>query len=153
MRREKANRNLPLIARNRERFPTRVLNDVIELREAVLRANDLVAQKGLGHDAQQLYGRAITLFETKFSDPGHKYHQIARPFYEQAVQHLADCWEFEVAFAGKHGKLNGQHARPRRFKARRPEDVEAILAAEAKKVAEAMLPVTLHTDPFEEHRR
>jgi len=150
LRRRKADRNLPLIVRNRQQFPTRVLNAVIELREVVLRGNDEAAQHGLTSEAQRYFGRAITLFEDKFADPACKYHNLARPFYEQALAQLNDTWEFELALAGQHQKLNGRHARPRRFKARRADDVEALILHEAKQISAALRPVVLHTDPFEE---
>lgn len=126
LRRRKQQRNLPLLLRNRERFPTRVLNDVLEIRECVLRGSDELAQ-GNTVVASSLFSRAIALYEEQFVDPTHKYHRIARPFYEQALQHVPSSCEFEVSFAGTRGALNGRRAKPTRFRARRYEDIELFM--------------------------
>ena len=133
IRRGKADRNYPLMLRSRERFPTRELNWVIELRECVIRANDLVSRtRTMSPEAAGLYAQACRIYEAKFSDPAHKYHQIARAFYEDALQHHDECWEVEYAFAAKPVKLDGR-ARPKRLKARTPEQIEAEILHDVRK--------------------
>jgi len=101
VRRNKANRNLPLLLRNHQVFPTRKLNGVLDVREWVLRANDMTRRAGeVTEAARDLYQLAIEGYEREFGDPTNKFSALARPFYEQAVEALGAGWHFEFAFAG-----------------------------------------------------
>lgn len=44
----------------------------------------------------------------------------------QALERLGEGWQFEFAFAGSGVELNGRHAQPTRFRARRYEDVAGV---------------------------
>lgn len=148
VRREKSNRNLPLILRNDEVFPDRVLNVVIKLRECVLRGTD-ATREGDHAKARQLYQTGIDLFLTHFADPADKHHALARPWYELALAHLGAGWEFEYSFAGMAGALNGKHAAPKRFRATSPDEVRAMVLHAIKPAEDRMRPPTIWTDPHE----
>jgi len=149
VRRHKANRNLPLLRRNREQFPTRRLNGVLEIREYVIRANDLSARAGgVTEEARQLYEGAVVAFEDAHAAPDDKYHALARPFYEQALEALGTGWQFDFAFAGTAGSLNGRRADLKRFRARRYDDVEALVLAEVRAAQKAMHPPLVDTLPL-----
>ena len=147
IRRHRAARNFPLMLRSRQRFPDRELNWVIELRECVIRAADLVAQHGaMTTDAQRLYAQAVQIFESRYADPAHKFHALARPFYDMALEHHVGTWEYEYALAGRPGEIRGR-AKPRRLRVRRPEDLEAAIAQEVRAAYQAMRATPPNTRP------
>lgn len=152
-RRKKSNRNLPLLQRNRVVCPERRLNRVLEVRECALRGADLIAQaRGVTPEADTLLRRAVDDFEAHFADPADKYAQLARPFYEQALERLGEGWQFEFAFAGSGVELNGRHAQPTRFRARRYEDVERFVLSKVAEARKAMHPPPPITEPLMEIR-
>lgn len=127
-RKVKSDRNLPLLLANRSRFPTRRLNGVLEVRECAIRGNDAL-RRGEQAEAARLFTQAILAFEKDYGDPTDRTGQLARPFYEMALSHLPESWEFEYAFAGSPQELNGKRAQLKRVRVRRYEDIEAIIMA------------------------
>ncbi|TKS58790.1 MAG: hypothetical protein EWM73_03404 [Nitrospira sp.] len=145
---KRLNRNLPLLLRDAHVFAERVLGKVLQLREAVIQADMLRAQHGgLTSRAQQGYAHAIRIFLDHFDDPAHKYHTLARPWYEAALRHLGIGWEHEIALAGKLGGLQGQHARPERIWVRDGEEFARVMAFKVRAMAQGMAPVVFITNP------
>lgn len=146
-RRRKALRNRPLIRLNNEVYADRLLNHVITLRECVQVARDILDTEGrMTPEAQRLFTHACQLYEAHFDDPTNKFHAIARPFYDAALEYHSEAWQFEVALAGKLGELNGSHARPSRFRVRTYAQLEAEvlhLLAQAKRTMEPESPMTV----------
>lgn len=134
IRRDKAlQRNLPLLIRDAEMFPTRRLGKVLVLRDCLnLGVWSMEAARGkLTPDAKRYFQQVIAIFESNFMDPADKYHPIARPFYEQALRRVAGAFEVEVAFAaGQHG-LKG-HAKPERVWVRSADQIGPLLMAKAQ---------------------
>lgn len=144
LRRKKAQRNLPLLKRNHERFPDRTLNHVLDLRECVLRASDALKDKQEGL-AEILLSKAIRLYEAHCNDPANKYYGIGRPWYEMALANLTTSWQFEVAAAGTQGTLNGKRAKADRLRFRRVDDLRAWWAHKGKELEAGMV----GTDPID----
>lgn len=151
---KRVERNLPLLLRDAKVFPDRVLGKVLLLREATIQADHhrAEARGQLVPRAQQGYVHAIKLFIEHFDDPDHKYHKLARPWYEAALRHLGIGWELEIAIAGKQGGMQGSRAETQRVWVRDAAEAERVLAWKAKSVAKGIAtskPVYL-TDPDDE---
>jgi glycosyltransferase involved in cell wall biosynthesis/2-polyprenyl-3-methyl-5-hydroxy-6-metoxy-1,4-benzoquinol methylase len=143
-------RNLPLIIKDQEVFPDRMLGKVIVLRESVLQANRQRETSGgqMTPAAYRSYLYALRVFREYFREPGHKFEKIARPWYEQALQALDMGWEVELALAGRKGGLENRSAKPERIWVADAEELAGITAQRTKEVAEKMRPTAFHTDPF-----
>lgn len=142
-------RNLPLLRRDQERFPDRQLGTVLVIRDYVNLADYDRETVGGRMTAKARYGyaQAVTLFTTHFDDPAHKYHTLARPFYEAALQHLGLGWECEIAIAGREGSLGGRQAKPTRVRVRDAAEFERIMTHRLQEITARMAPVTFKTDP------
>lgn len=133
IRREKAiTRNLPLLVRDQQVFPERELGTVLVLRD---HAN--IAKWGQEANGGQLtengryhYGQVVALFEAHFADPTHRYHSIARPFYEAALREVNGAIEIELGMVGAVNGLGKTHATAQRVWARTPAQVRALLTAQ-----------------------
>jgi len=143
-------RNLPLVVRDQERFPERrlgkllVIRDCVHLGDETCRLNHDV----LNMDAECYYRRAVDLFESTFADPADKFHDMARPFYERALQALGMGVEVEWALAGKPGGLNGSHAKPHRFWVKDEDQLKVIVEHRMEKAYQKMKPDPVHVDPY-----
>lgn len=150
VRRSKAtHRNLPLLVRDREVFGDRLLGKVLWIREYVTQAAWRVEDQGGQTDATvwELYAAAIQLFEAQFLDPTHRFHALARPFYEQAVSKVRGAIEVETALGGAVQGLRGRKAEPKRFWVRTSAQIKPLLdyyQAQALKVYE---PVVIDVEP------
>jgi glycosyltransferase involved in cell wall biosynthesis/predicted O-methyltransferase YrrM len=151
IRREKMlQRNLPLLQRDQQVFPDRELGKVLVLRDYVnLSDYDCEAAGGrITAKAQRGYAQAMRLFITYFDDPAHKFHGIARPWYQVALQRLGVGLEVEVALAGRVGGLKAAHAKPERVWVRDAGEFERYMAWKVTSAAEKLRDVPIHTDPF-----
>ena len=146
---KRVNRNLPLLVKDGKVFPTRQLGHVLAIREAVIQADVSRAQhKGAMTDrAKQGYAWAIKLFIEHFDDPAHKYHTLARPWYESALRQLNLGWEQEIALAGRFGGLEQRQASPERRWVRDADEYQRIMAHLIKGITDGMQDVTFVTDP------
>lgn len=146
---KRVERNLPLLIRDAQVFPDRILGKVLMCRESVIQADKWRAMAGgqLTPKARQGYLHALQFFIDLFDDPGHKYHRLARPWYETALQHLGLGWEQEIALAGKQGGMQGRHAQPARLWVRDADEYRRVAAFMVDSVAKAMAPLTFITDP------
>lgn len=66
-------------------------------------------------DARRHLLQAVALYRASFADPAHRYHALARPFYEVALEGLGQGWQVEWAFAAAPHKLQGR-VKPERFR-------------------------------------
>jgi glycosyltransferase involved in cell wall biosynthesis/2-polyprenyl-3-methyl-5-hydroxy-6-metoxy-1,4-benzoquinol methylase len=146
---KRVNRNLPLLIRDQQVFPERELGQVLVLREAVIQADTSRAAHGgqLTDKAASGYAHAIRIFIDHFDDPAHKYHKIARPWYEAALQHLGVGWEQEIALGGRKGGLEGRRVGVERIWVRDADEFQRIVDFMAKGLVEKMRPITFLTDP------
>jgi hypothetical protein len=138
IRRDKAiHRNLPLLIRDQKMFPERKLGTLLVLREHANMATWDRERAGgeLTDKAKYHYGQVIALFEEHYQDHEHKYHQIARPFYEQALKAVNGAIEIEIAITGAKNGLNGARPSPERAWARTVPQLRSLLHARV----EAML--------------
>ena len=143
-------RNLPLLLRDIERFPTRRLGRVLWVREFTNHAQLEVDRHGHLTDLAKTYlTSAVTLFEQHFPDPADPLHALARPFYEAAIRTLHSGYEFAFTLAGKQGGLNGRQPAITRFWARadRPEDVRRYVAHQVAQVEQQLTPSVIDTRP------
>ena len=143
-------RNLPLLLQDQRVFPTRHIGHVLCVREAVLQADALRAAVGgrMTTQAAQGYGYAVKLFVEHFDDPTHRYHKIARPWYEAALRHLGVGWEFELGLAGRQGGLEQRRPAPQRIWVRDAAELQRLLAFQLAEFTKGMEKVTFKTDPF-----
>jgi glycosyltransferase involved in cell wall biosynthesis len=144
------NRNLPLLLKDQKRFPDRVLGRLLVLRDYVNIADLDCEQHNdqMTTDAERHYAKAIEAFQ-EFADPAHKYHEIARPFYERALQVLEMGTEIEYSLAGKRGGLAKQTvAKAKRAWIQTPEELTRILTYTTEKAAADMKPKPVRFDPL-----
>jgi glycosyltransferase involved in cell wall biosynthesis len=151
IRRSKAlQRNLPLLVRDQQEFPDRRLGKLLVLRDYTNLA--MWEREGMGGamtpKARTYYGQAIGLFEAEFFDPNDKYHALARPFYEQALQMLNGAIEVEVGMACGVQGLNGHRAKAERFWVRKPEDIAPVLEFRQRKLLEAFQQPPVDVEPW-----
>jgi 2-polyprenyl-3-methyl-5-hydroxy-6-metoxy-1,4-benzoquinol methylase/glycosyltransferase involved in cell wall biosynthesis len=149
-RRKMLNRNLPLLERDQERYPDRTLGKLLVLRDYLNLCDVDKDESGetLSHRSRAYCIKAIALFQAHFQNPAHKLHDLARPFYEQALKKLGVGTEMEFALAGKPGGLQAQRAKPQRFWVRSPEEMEAIITHQVKTAADKMRPKPLMLEPI-----
>jgi glycosyltransferase involved in cell wall biosynthesis/2-polyprenyl-3-methyl-5-hydroxy-6-metoxy-1,4-benzoquinol methylase len=150
IRRQKATRrNLPLLVQDRKVFPDRVLGVVLVIRDLV---NQAIwrEQKIGGCDAEctKLFGNAIALFEKHFASPAHKYHSIARPFYEAAVQRMHGALEIEWSFGGKVHGLNGSRPKPHRWWVRDYAHIWPLVEHETNRIKASKAPLVIDVEPI-----
>lgn len=151
--RKRTERNLPLVVKDQQVFPDRELGKVILLREVVLQTDARRAAYGgrLVPAVVAGYEQAIRLFVTHFDDPSHRYHPLARPWYESALRGLGLGFEMELALAGKptaNGGLQDKRARPERIVVRDAAEFQRLATHQAQRVAEQMAPrLTVKTNP------
>lgn len=146
---KRVRRNLPLLMRDQQVFADRLLGKVLLLREAVIQSDAICSANGgvVTPRAQAGYAHAIRLFMEHFDDPGHKFHVLARPWYQAALEHLGLGYEMELALAGERGSLGNKRAAPERIRVRDARELDQILRHRMKDIAKQMEPVTFHTDP------
>lgn len=150
IRRQKSlQRNLPLLVRDREVFGDRLLGKVLWVRDYVTQAAWRVEDLGGRPDAKvwEMYQAAIALFETHFLDPAHRFHALARPFYEQAVSKVRGAIEVETAMGGAVQGLRGRRAEPRRFWVRTPEQIKPLLDHYQAQALKVYAPVVIDVEP------
>jgi len=129
IRRNKAvHRNLPLLQRDGQVFPERRLHYLLLLRDHLNLATWIMESQGPTDQSREHLRKCIELFETHFPDYADKYHQLARPFYEQAVKRVTGAFEVELAFAAGQQGLQGRAA-PTRVWVRHAGQIPALLAA------------------------
>jgi 2-polyprenyl-3-methyl-5-hydroxy-6-metoxy-1,4-benzoquinol methylase len=142
-------RNLPLVARDQERFPDRRLGKLLVARDCVHLGDEDTRLNGdqLTEDAVGYYRRAVQLFDEHFAAPEDKFHDLARPFYERALRALGLGTEVEWALAGKPGGLNGGHAKPHRFWVQTATELERIVQHKLQKAYAQMTPKPPQVEP------
>lgn len=151
VRREKMlHRNLPMLQRDQQVFPERELGHVLVLRDYVnLSDYDCEAAGGLmTAKAQRGYAHAVRIFLDHFDSPDHKFHAIARPWYQIALQRLGMGLEVEVALAGRIGGLGRSHAKPERIWVRDAAEFQRYLTWKVSQASAKMTTPGTKTDPF-----
>jgi glycosyltransferase involved in cell wall biosynthesis/SAM-dependent methyltransferase len=144
------NRNLPLLRRDQQVFPERELGKVLVLRDCVNLADyEAEAHQAITAKARKGYAQAVSLFLEYFDDPSHRYHGIARPWYEMALKRLGVGYEIELALAGREGGLDRSRAKPERLWVRDAGEFERLLTHRVRDAAKKMTAVPFKTDPFE----
>ncbi len=146
---KRVKRNAPLLIRDQQVFPQRTLGKVLCLREAVIEADAVRAAHGgaLTDRARQGYQYAVQIFLKHFDDPAHKYHKLARPWYEAALRHLGIGWEVETSLAGRAGGLGETRAKPDRLWVRDYQEFVRVMRHRFETEAKKMQPVTFTTNP------
>lgn len=147
--RKRLERNRPLLIKDQQVFGGRTLGKVLCIREAVIEADAHKAASGGGltERARQGYQYAIALFVQYFDAPAHKYHGLARPWYEAALRHLGLGWEVETSLAGRQGGLGTTRAKPERLWVRDHEEFLRVMVHRQTTEALKMAPLTFATNP------
>lgn len=177
VRRQKSQaRNLPLLLRDRQRYPDRELGRVLWMREFATWLGEIGAHRPTYLDAlrvlvaeagdpatvsrdvfdgqpipasgEALARFAVNYFERHFPDMANLRAQLARPFYEAALRVLPEAWQVDFAFAAQQGGLRGR-AKPKPFWTRSIADTDAMIRLESRKLSRALTPTPVHTDPFD----
>lgn len=177
VRRQKSqSRNLPLLLRDRQRYPDRELGRVLWMREFATWLSEIGAHRPTYLDAlrvliaeagdpetvsrdvfdgqpiptsgEALARFAVDYFERHFPDMVNLRAQLARPFYDAALRILPEAWQVDFAFAAQLGGLRGR-AKPKPFWTRSIADADAMIRLESRKLARALTPTPVHTDPFD----
>ncbi len=139
-RREKMlRRNLPLLRKALGAPTPRQLDWVLAMRDyANLAQFEIEGAGGLTSKARDLCHAAISCYRDPhadattgqpytFTDPTHKYHELARGFYQAALGMLRTGIEVEWAFGAAPGKLRGS-VKPERFRAWDADEAEREVA-------------------------
>lgn len=154
LRRQKAlGRNLPLLTRDQERFPDRVLGKVLVIREhANLALWGLEASGGVLTDGiKQHQALVIGLYEESFMDPANKFHGLARPFYESTLRHMKGAIELEIGVGGAEAPdgLGPSRVKADRTWVRTPAHIRQVLAyATDQMLKPKEHPDVLDVEPF-----
>jgi len=152
IRRDKAiHRNLPLLARDREVFKARTLGILLVLRDfsnlALWERQN--ANGALTDQVKQYQANVIALFEGHFLDPGHKYHDLARPFYESALRDVAGAMEVELGLAGAPGGLGKTRAAMQRVWVRTPDHLRQLVNHRMTQMLQPIeSPLQVDVEPF-----
>jgi hypothetical protein len=122
---------------------------VLWLRQLVQDADELALTSGYDNpEVKTVLVYAVTLFREHFLDPTDKYHQLARPFYERALQVLGKGIEIEVALAGREGGLEKARAKPQRMWVLDQAELKQQLDYQTQTVLEQMTLKPVHVDPY-----
>lgn len=152
VRRDKAlSRNLPLLVRDREVFPDRTLGNLLVLRDFSNMALWSRQEAGgqLTEAVKEYSAKVIGLFETHFLDPGHKFHDLARPFYEMALRDVAGAIEVEVALAGAPGGMGPHRATAHRVWVREAKHLRQLLEHRLNQLLQPLeAPSALDVEPI-----
>jgi SAM-dependent methyltransferase/glycosyltransferase involved in cell wall biosynthesis len=149
IRRQKAYaRNRPLLVRDMKRFPERRLGKVLWLRQLQQDGDELARTNPNDPRIRMVLQQCVALFRKEFADPADKFHAIARPFYEAALQSLHQGYEVELAIAGKAGGLDGKRAKPARMWVADAEEMEAVLKHRTGQIVKQMSQVPVRVEPF-----
>ena len=135
--------------RDSQIFPERLLGIVLVIRDLVTQAAWRVEQVGKKDETVWvMYRQAIGLFEQHFLDPSHRLHDLARPFYEQAVCHVRGAIELETSLGGAVQGLQGRHAEPTRVWVRHSGQIKPLLDHYQAKALKVYEPVTIDVEPW-----
>jgi hypothetical protein len=156
VRRDKClNRNLPLLIRDQQMYPERRLGKLLVMRDHANFALWSMERTGgrLTDDARHHLGQVVAFYEDYFSDPNDplygKFHKIALPFYQQALQHVNGAIEVEIGVAGKMNGLQKAHAIPERVWARTVPQLRSLLHARIDAMCDGISPDTsLDVEPL-----
>lgn len=142
-------RNMPLLVRDQQVFPDRLLGKLLVLRDHVNLAtwNREAHGGALTPTAKRYYQQAIGIFEKYFADPAHKFHQIGRPFYEAALQCVAGAREVEIAFGTEENGMRGR-AKAQRFWVRTTDHLNVMLDYLHRQWMKALQPVVIDVEPI-----
>lgn len=133
LRRDKLiNRNLNLLRKELKSEHPRELAYVLLLRDCCNFAQFEIEQhQRMTPKASQFYQQAIELMQARFLDPTHKYHDLAWPYYQTALEAMGAPVIGKWAFAASGtGHMKG---------APRVETVRALSAAELQRVTSAKI--------------
>lgn len=149
-------RNLPLLAKDQQRFPERRLGKLLVLRDYI----NLADVEREMHDgeltprAKHWYAQAVGLFEKewlgKFDD---KLYGLARPFYERALAHVAGTFEFDLGIAGRQHTLGNGRAKTQRVMVRKLEHIDAIWRRELDTIHKQATPFVVDVEPIVSQER
>jgi hypothetical protein len=92
--------------------------------------------------------QTVAIFEKFFADPSDKFHGLARPFYERALQAVNGSLEVEVAIGGKPGGLHGERAKPERVWVRSYADLERLVKHKLAGIEKQLHRPPLRVDPY-----
>jgi glycosyltransferase involved in cell wall biosynthesis len=143
-------RNLPLLEKDQHVFPDRRLGKVLVLRD-LSNLGDWTLEETRGFlslKARMYFEKAIRLFHQEFPEPGDVFHDLARPFYEHALQALGMGTEVELSLAGRQGGLGKARAKPRRVWVLHPEELEKLWAHQTQNALKKMRPDPTRVDPI-----
>lgn len=148
-RREKLlERNLALLTRSLSQPHPRELDFVLAIRDYVhLAGFARERERAMTPEIRQYLAQAVALYREKFMDPAHKYHSLAREWYEQALAWLNQGVEIEWAFGAGVPHLQ-QHVKPTRFRAFTHEEVQREIQARVQGWLNDLKPPNIHADPF-----
>jgi hypothetical protein len=98
--------------------------------------------------AKHYMTQTVAIFEKFFADPADKFHGLARPFYERALQAVNGALEVEVAIGGKPGGLHGERAKPERVWVRSYADLERLVKHKLAGIEQQLHRPPLRVDPY-----
>jgi glycosyltransferase involved in cell wall biosynthesis/2-polyprenyl-3-methyl-5-hydroxy-6-metoxy-1,4-benzoquinol methylase len=130
------NRNLPLLMTEitgKGPHPPRKLAWVLYMRDCVSLAGWEIERAGgrRTRGAQVLAQRAVGVYTTQgFDDPAHHLHEIAWPYYQQALTLLGAGVECAWTFAAAAGRLDRSRVQPKiqTFKTRTTEELRRLVS-------------------------
>lgn len=135
VRRRRFQRNIPLMFRDRVKYPDRVLGKFLMIRDWCHLARYALEQNGrqLTPEAVQYLEAAVESFQTDFLGAMHVMAVDGLAYYNEALQHLGRGFEVNVAL--KVGGLDGApHEMTYSGRVASPEDLEKLVSGSAREL-------------------
>ena len=139
IRREKCLRNYPLVLKDAEAHPDRMLTKVLLARDCLNFTHwDIEKVGGLTERAAAWCRQAVSIHREHFADPSHKYHEVSDGVYQRALELLgragvpvcdrdaAPPFEVELGLAAGYGGLRRSVKGARRWFADKHEFMEHV---------------------------
>jgi ubiquinone/menaquinone biosynthesis C-methylase UbiE/glycosyltransferase involved in cell wall biosynthesis len=149
IRRDKlVNRNLPLLRQAITSPNARQLDYVLALRDLVnLALFERERQQALTPQVESLLRQAVGIYRQHFLDPAHKYHDLGRPFYEQALDWLGAGVQAEWGFAAGAPKLE-HRVKPERLRALTPKELQTEVGYKLSGFVKQLEGPTIDCEPW-----
>lgn len=141
-------RNMAYLKQELESVSPRQLATILAMRDLTNLA--LFARESAGglltQEARRYLLQAVALYRP-FADPAHRYHELARPFYESALEGLGHGWHVEWAFAAQAGTLRGR-PKPERFRVTSVQELRAEVDHKLTTWLQAITTPTFDCEPI-----
>lgn len=127
-------RNLPLLMRDIKGGNCRELDYVLYMRDLVNTALFDLEDKteSMTLTAYKHCQQAIRVYDAHFTDPDHRCHKTAWPYYQQALKLIREGYEINWGFLANRGSLDGRRAPGQNLQVRTAAEGDRIISHQLK---------------------